>query len=72
MEKFLGGAQEGWGIRCFREMGVGSEGEVLKVYCWGEVVREVWFLLFIASERRVKACGVRWVDAGGVVVVEMP
>lgn len=47
------------------------EEEVVKVYCWGEVVGEIWLLLWMASKRGVKGIGVRWVDAGGVVVVRM-
>lgn len=45
--------------------------EVVKVYCWGEVVGEIWLLLFMASKRKVKGVGARWVDAGGVAVVGM-
>lgn len=48
-----------------------QQGEVVKIYCWGEVVGEVWMLLFIASKRDIKGVGARWVDAGGVPVVLM-
>lgn len=48
-----------------------GEGEVVKIYCWGEVVGPVWMLLFIASKRDIKGVGARWVDAGGVPVVLM-
>lgn len=47
------------------------EREVVKVYCWGEVVGEVWLALFIGSKRKIKGSGARWVDAGGVAVVCM-
>lgn len=46
-------------------------GEVVKVYCWGEVVGEMWLSLFIGSERKINGVGARWVDAGGVAVVVM-
>jgi len=46
-------------------------GEVVKVFCWGEIVGEIWILLFVASGRRVKGVGARWVDAGGEAVVVM-
>ena len=51
----------------------GEEGEeeVAKIYCWGEVVGEVWLLLFIASDRKVIGAGAKWVDAGGETVVVM-
>ena len=47
------------------------EREVVRVYCWGEVVGEVWLALFIGSKRKIKGSGARWVDAGGVAVVCM-
>ena len=47
------------------------EEEVVKVYCWGEVVGEIWLLLWMASKRKIKGVGARWVDAGGVAVVVM-
>ena len=50
---------------------VPRHGEAVKVYCWGEVVGEIWLLLFIASGRGVKGTGARWVDAGGVAVIVM-
>lgn len=49
----------------------GEEEEVAKIYCWGEVVGEVWLLLFLASDRRVIGAGAKWVDAGGEAVVVM-
>lgn len=48
-----------------------KEGEVVKIFCWGEVVGPVWMLLFIASDRCIKGVGARWVDAAGVLVVVM-
>ena len=42
-----------------------------KIYCWGEIVREVWLLLFIASHRKVIGAGAKWIDAAGEVVVVM-
>lgn len=67
---FVGGGRAGFGVRCFREVEEGGE-EVAKIYCWGEVVREVWLVLFIASHRKVLGVGARWVDAGGEAVVVM-
>lgn len=84
MGQFVGErGQAGWGTWCVREFvrvrDDGDDGgdeerrveEVLKVYCWGEVVGEIWLLLFMASKREVKGVGARWVDAGGVAVVVM-
>lgn len=49
----------------------GKQEEVVRIYCWGEVVGEIWVLLFMASSRKVKGAGARWIDAGGEVVVIM-
>lgn len=43
----------------------------VKVFCWGEIVKEVFALLVVATDRMVKRWGAQWVDAGGVVVVDM-
>ncbi|MCJ1481650.1 hypothetical protein MMC06_001809 [Schaereria dolodes] len=45
--------------------------EFVKVYCWGEVVAHVYLVLFLASERRIRGMGARWVDARGDAVVRM-
>ena len=49
----------------------GTTEEIVKVYGWGEIVGEVWLVLFLASERKIKGLGARWVDAGGETVVLM-
>ena len=81
---FIGGGFAGWGIWCIRELvrnstrkssdkkteSPGRE-EVLKVYCWGEVVREIWLGLYGGSEKMIQKVGARWIDAGGNIVVEM-
>lgn len=48
-----------------------KRGKVCKVYCWGEIVPEIWLLLFMASHRQIKGCGAAWIDAGGEVIVQM-
>ena len=45
--------------------------KVCKVYCWGEIVPEIWLLLFMASHRQIKGCGAAWIDAGGEIIVQM-
>jgi len=34
---------------------------VLKVYCWGEVVGEVWNVIFLGTGKKVRGSGARWV-----------
>lgn len=43
----------------------------VKVFCWGECVSEVYVALWLATGRRIKHCGARWVDKAGNVVVDM-
>ena len=84
MNTFVGRGQAGWGTWCVWETqgsahskdsdkeNLGPQhGEAVKIYCWGEVVGEIWLLLFIASGRNVKGTGAQWVDAGGAAVVVM-
>ena len=62
---FLNEGRAGWGVWCIRER------ETVKVYCWGEVVKDVWCVLFLASHRKISGVGASWVDSGGKVVVQM-
>ncbi|KAL8778170.1 MAG: hypothetical protein Q9213_007531 [Squamulea squamosa] len=41
----------------------------VKIFCWGEVVLEIYALLILATHRRVKKCGAQWVDSYGKAVV---
>ncbi|MCJ1254420.1 hypothetical protein MMC24_002235 [Lignoscripta atroalba] len=47
------------------------EQQVIKIYCWGEIVGHIYLVLILASDRRIRGMGARWVDAGGEVVVQM-
>ena len=49
----------------------GWKGEEWRVYCWGEIVGQVYLLLFLASSRKIRGLGARWVDGEGKVVVRM-
>lgn len=44
---------------------------IVKVYCWGEIVGEIWNVLFIAGHRQIKGIGVCWIDADDNVVIRM-
>lgn len=45
---------------------------VLKVYCWGEVVGEIWNVIFLGTGKKVRGSGARWVGmrARGAEAVE--
>ena len=51
------------------ESGDGPAFGRVKVFCWGEVVSEIYVLLFLATNRRVKRCGAQWIDWYGQAVV---
>ncbi|TKA71636.1 hypothetical protein B0A55_07572 [Friedmanniomyces simplex] len=70
----------GWGVWCMREPGAsgrsppdqrfGGLGKV-KVFCWGEIVKHIYLMLYAASNSKVRKAGLQWVDAGEEVVVQM-
>lgn len=43
----------------------------LRLYCFGEVVRHAYFLLYTVSEGGIRKAGLQWIDAAGEVVVQM-
>ena len=82
---FISEGRAGWGVWCSKEFesnvyNTGSSkenqdpiamNEIVKVYCWGEVVREIWLLLWLASAKRIIGTGSRWVDAQGETIFQM-
>ena len=85
LARFVGEGRAGWGVWCSREFrgdmqltGSSKENkdpntreEVVRMYCWGEVMGELWLLLFVASERQIKGTGARWNDAQQKMAVQM-
>ena len=67
----------GWGVWCSRERtcadGPGQSATIgtVKVFCWGEVVKHIYLVLYVASKSQVRRLGVQWIDAKGEVVVQM-
>jgi len=85
LDEFVSTGQAGWGVSCVRvhagnrngDVDVAMDGEDeqiwdLRVYCWGEVVEHIYYLLFVASRSKVKMAGLQWLDGAGEVVVQMP
>ncbi|KFY89501.1 hypothetical protein V500_05643 [Pseudogymnoascus sp. VKM F-4518 (FW-2643)] len=86
LREYIGRGKAGWGVWCVRDGGhvgegdedgrqpqkAGSKGEQWRIYCWGEIVSEVYLLLYLASSRRVRSAGACWFDGGGECVVTMP
>jgi hypothetical protein len=86
LEEFVGDGRAGWGVWVSRTVEAvdkrvvkkgdnktsGDTGaEVVRVYCWGEVVGYMWLVMIIASERQVKGSGCCWVDGGEQIVIRM-
>lgn len=86
LREYIGRGKAGWGVWCVRDDGhvgeggedgrqlqkAGSERKQWRIYCWGEIVSEVYLLLYLASSRRVRSAGACWFDGGGECVVTMP
>ncbi|PHH70933.1 hypothetical protein CDD82_6827 [Ophiocordyceps australis] len=43
----------------------------IRLYCWACVVKHMYLLLYIASERRLKTIHAAWIDANGETVLEV-
>ncbi|KAF7907902.1 hypothetical protein BELL_0071g00240 [Botrytis elliptica] len=58
----------GWGISAERT----NDWNTVRVYCWGGVVKEIYLMLFCASENKLKYGDACWKDADGEIVILMP
>lgn len=67
LAKMIESGRVGWGVWCAREP---SSLEV-RVFCWGETVRHIYLMLYVASKSKVRKLGLKWVDANDEVVVQM-
>jgi hypothetical protein len=67
LAKLIEPGRVGWGVWCTRE----SSALEVRVYCWGEVARHVYLMLYVASKSQVRKLGLKWVDADGEVAVQM-
>lgn len=54
-----------------RECEASPGNELVRVYCWGEVVPHLYLVLFMATDRRIKGQGAAWIDASGKEVIKM-
>ncbi|TIA56852.1 hypothetical protein D6C77_06622 [Aureobasidium pullulans] len=82
LQTTIGSGASGWGIWCLREYGGNDDTEhqgedeepelgTVKIFCWGEVVRHVWLLCYVASNTKVKYVESQWFDADGEVVIRV-
>ncbi|KAK1064597.1 hypothetical protein LTR74_008599 [Friedmanniomyces endolithicus] len=80
LESQVGSGDAGWGVWCLREpdqsgsslLGKRQDGlGPVKVFCWGEIAKHIYLMLYVASNSRVRKAGLQWVDAEERVVVQM-
>lgn len=43
----------------------------VRVYCWGEIAKHIYLLLYVASSSQVRRAGLQWIDSQGLVVIQM-
>jgi hypothetical protein len=67
LAKMIEPGRVGWGVWCTRD----PASLEVRIYCWGEVARDVYLMLYVASKSKVRKLGLNWVDADGEVVVQM-
>ncbi|KAF2750970.1 hypothetical protein M011DRAFT_396387 [Sporormia fimetaria CBS 119925] len=64
----------GWGVFLYRDLaeldGQASLGTV-QLYCWGEIVGEMWLVLEACSKGRLRGFSSEWVDAEEKTVIKM-
>lgn len=80
LENMVGSGKAGWGVWCVREpqQTPGADAELghslgdVKVFCWGEIAKHVYLMLYAASQSKVRKCGLQWIDAEDQVVIQMP
>ncbi|KAK4545794.1 hypothetical protein LTR36_002748 [Oleoguttula mirabilis] len=83
LQQMIGSGNVGWGVWCVREETMETNrplassegvdvalGEV-KVFCWGEIVKHVYLMLYVASKSKVRKLGLQWIDAEARAVVQM-
>jgi hypothetical protein len=62
----------GWGATLHRDAGSSRSLGQIRLYCWGEVVEHMWLVLWLCSRGKVVDSGLKWYDADGIAVFEMP
>lgn len=68
LANYIGIGDAGWGVSCIRD----DEFTWLRVYCWGRIIRHIYFLIYLASRRELlNTPDVTWMDGGGSAVVVM-
>lgn len=81
MQGFIGRGRAGIGTACTRNMlpdgtvDIGSHGRlgVVRIYCWGELVKPIFLLAYLGSKGFVRKVNPQWISAAtSNVVIQMP
>lgn len=68
LANYIGKGVAGWGVSCHRD----GDFTYLRLYCWGLLVAHIYFVIYLASRRRVCFSNTTWIDASSEVVIRMP
>ncbi|ESZ90033.1 hypothetical protein SBOR_9589 [Sclerotinia borealis F-4128] len=63
--RHISGGHTGWGVSAERT----EDWKSVRVNCWGGVVKEIYLLLFLASEGKMKGSNACWKDGDGETVI---
>jgi hypothetical protein len=64
---FIGRGLGGWGVWCLRDKAL----DIIKVYCWGTIVGNIYLLLYMASESKIEVAGACWIGGDGDAIITM-
>ncbi|QSZ33357.1 hypothetical protein DSL72_002945 [Monilinia vaccinii-corymbosi] len=65
LSKHISGGFSGWGVSAERS----EDWKNIRVNCWGGVIKEIYLLLFIACDGKMKGRYACWKDGGGETVI---
>lgn len=68
LQGYVGKGLAGWGVWCVRS----PEKNELRIFCWGMIVKHIYLLLRVVTERAVKHTGATWFDGGSEAVIVVP
>lgn len=61
----------GWATTLHRESMAHEDLGSVRIYCWGQIVEHMWLILWLCSEGKIFGLGSEWIDANGIVVINM-
>lgn len=68
LQGYIGKGLCGWGVSCIKN----PEATQLRIYCWGMIVKHIYFFLRLIGKGKVKETGATWFDGDGIATVVVP